>query len=102
MRCVRCDCFQLRKDRDCYAKSRFIICDCFHCDVFVCGNDPAARATVVELVIKAGMKGWQAGRIENSAVSEAMTSALIFINRHYKIDGAGIRVTGTPLATETN
>jgi hypothetical protein len=72
------------------------------CDVFVCGNDPAARATVVEWVTKAGMKGWQAGRIDNSAVAEAMTSALIFINGHYKIDGAGIRVTGSPLATETH
>ena len=72
------------------------------CDVFVCGNDPAARATVVELAKKAGMKGWQAGRIDNSAVAEALTSALIFINTHYKIDGAGIRVTGAPLATETH
>ena len=72
------------------------------CDVFICGNDPAARATVVELAKKAGMKGWQAGRIDNSAVAEALTSALIFINAHYKIDGAGIRVTGTPLATETH
>ena len=72
------------------------------CDVFVCGNDPAARAAVVELAKKAGMKGWQAGRIDNSAVAEALTSALIFINTHYKIDGAGIRVTGAPLATETH
>jgi NADPH-dependent F420 reductase len=72
------------------------------CDVFICGNDPAARATVVELAKKAGMKGWQAGRIDNSAVAEALTSALIFINTHYKIDGAGIRVTGAPLATETH
>ena len=72
------------------------------CDVFICGNDPAARATVVELAKKAGMKGWQAGRIDNSAVAEALTSALIFINTHYKIDGAGIRVTGARLATETH
>jgi hypothetical protein len=29
-------------------------------------------------------------------VAEALTSALIFMNAHYKIDGAGIRITGSP------
>lgn len=66
------------------------------CDVLVCGNDKDARTTVVALAEDAGMKAWHAGRIDNSAVSEALTSALIFINGHYKIDGAGIRISGTP------
>ena len=66
------------------------------CDVLVCGNDKAARETVLELVEVAGMKGWHAGPIDNSAVAEALTSVLIFMNRSYKIDGAGIRITGEP------
>lgn len=68
------------------------------CDVLVCGNDRDARATVIGLAADAGMKAWHAGRIDNSAVAEAMTSTLIFINGHYKIDGAGLRITGLPCA----
>ncbi len=66
------------------------------CDVLVCGNDREARGTVIELAADAGMQAWHAGRIDNSAVAEAMTSALIFINGHYKSDGAGLRITGIP------
>ncbi len=66
------------------------------CDVLVCGNDPQARARVIELAEDAGMTAWHAGRIANSTVAEALTSALIFINGQYKIPGAGIRITGTP------
>ena len=66
------------------------------CDVLVCGNDSEARAQVVELANDASMKAWHGGRIDNSAVAEALTSLLIFINGSYKIDGAGIRITGTP------
>ncbi len=64
------------------------------CDVLVCGNDKSARQTVLDLVEAAGMRGWHAGPIDNSAVAEALTSVLIFLNRTYKIDGAGIRITG--------
>ncbi len=66
------------------------------CDVLICGNDPGARTTVADLAEAAGMRAWQAGRIDNSTVAETLTSALIFINRHYRIDGAGIRITGAP------
>jgi hypothetical protein len=67
-----------------------------NCDVLVCGNDPEARETVVQLALDAGMKAWHAGVIANSIVAEAMTSSLIFINNRYKIDGAGLRITGQP------
>ena len=73
-----------------------------NCDVLVCGNDPKARGTVIELAKDADMKAWHAGRIDNSAVAEALTSALIFINANYKIDGAGISITGTPNAVDSN
>ncbi len=64
------------------------------CDVLVCGNDAAAREAVIALVEAVGMRGWHAGPIDNAVVAEALTSALIFINDHYGIDGAGIRITG--------
>jgi len=66
------------------------------CDVLVTGNDQDAREAVIRLVEAAGLRGWHAGPIENSAAAEAITSVLIAINRRYKIDGAGIRITGVP------
>ena len=66
------------------------------CDVLVCGNDKDAREVVVKLAEDASMKAWHAGVIANSTIAEALTSALIFLNGHYKIGGAGIRITGTP------
>ncbi len=70
------------------------------CDVLVCGNDSKAREAVIELAEDAGMRGWHAGRIDNSAVAEALTSVLIFMNGHYKFDGAGIRIMGEPGSTQ--
>jgi 8-hydroxy-5-deazaflavin:NADPH oxidoreductase len=66
------------------------------CDVLICGNDKDACSLVVQLTKDAGMKGWHGGTIANSVVAEAMTSVLITLNRRYKIDGAGFRITGTP------
>ncbi|MDH3509788.1 MAG: NADPH-dependent F420 reductase [Gammaproteobacteria bacterium] len=63
-------------------------------DVLVYGNSNDARETVISLVEAMGLRGWHAGPIDNSVVSEALTSVLIFINKKYKIDGAGIRITG--------
>ncbi len=64
------------------------------CDVLVCGDDPAARETVIALAADIGLTAWHAGPIANSAAAEALTSVMIFINRHYKVPGSGIRVTG--------
>ena len=66
------------------------------CDVLVCGNDPGARDQVLKLVEAAGMRGWDAGPIQNAAVAEGMTSILIGINRQYRVQGAGIRIVGVP------
>lgn len=63
------------------------------CDVLVFSDDVEARGLVVELSTLAGMRGLHAGSLANSAAAEAMTSILIFMNRHYKSDGAGIRIT---------
>jgi NADPH-dependent F420 reductase len=66
------------------------------CDVLVSGNDPEARETVVQLAGAMGLRAWHAGVIDNSTVAEALTSVLIFLNKRYKIGGAGIRITGIP------
>jgi len=66
------------------------------CDVLVTGNKRAARDTVIKLVEAVGLKGWHAGPLANAAAAEAMTSILITINRHHKIEGAGIVITGEP------
>jgi 8-hydroxy-5-deazaflavin:NADPH oxidoreductase len=64
------------------------------CDVLVAGNSKEARDTVVQLVEEAGMSGWHAGPIENSAAAEALTSILIQINRRHEISHSGIKIVG--------
>ena len=64
------------------------------CDVLVTGDDRAAREAVVALAAAAGLRGIEAGPLANSVAAEALTSILIGINRRYKVDGAGIRITG--------
>ncbi len=64
------------------------------CDVLVCGNKRAARKRVITLAEQAGMRAWHAGPIENSAAAEALTSALIQINRRHDISHSGIRIVG--------
>ncbi|MDQ4421569.1 NADPH-dependent F420 reductase [Sphingobium sp. DEHP117] len=66
------------------------------CDVLVCSDDASAAQVAIGLVEDAGMKGWHAGPLANSVASEALTSIMITLNRKYKIDGAGIRITGIP------
>lgn len=65
------------------------------CDALVFGDDKDARQLVVNLANDAGLRGLHAGVLGNSAAAEAMTSILIFMNRHYAVDGAGIKITGT-------
>ncbi|MES9829658.1 MAG: NADPH-dependent F420 reductase [Candidatus Thiodiazotropha sp.] len=66
------------------------------CDVLVSGNDPEARDMVIKLARDIGLRAWHAGAIDNSVVAEALTSVLIFLNKRYKINGAGLRITGEP------
>lgn len=64
------------------------------CDVLVFGDDKAARAVAVELAAHARLRGLHAGALANAAAGEALTSILIFMNKTYRVDGAGIRITG--------
>jgi NADPH-dependent F420 reductase len=65
------------------------------CDVLVFSDDKAARLRVVELARQMGLRGVHGGALANSAAAEALTSILIFINKTYSVDGAGIKITGT-------
>lgn len=68
------------------------------CDILVFGDDRQARELVIELAAVIGSRGVDGGVLANSVAAEALTSVLIGINRRYKIDGAGIRITGLPVA----
>jgi NADPH-dependent F420 reductase len=70
--------------------------DPIDCDVLVFGDARADREAVVQLIEAIGLKGVHAGPLANSVAAEALTSVLIGINRTYKADGAGIRITGIP------
>jgi len=63
------------------------------CDVLVTGDDDAAKQEVIQLVEAAGMRGIDAGPLENAVAAEALTPVLLYINRAYKVKGAGIRIT---------
>lgn len=64
------------------------------CDILVFGDEKDARSEVVALADAIGLRGVHAGALVNSAAAEAMTSLLIFINKTYQVDGAGIAITG--------
>ena len=64
------------------------------CDVLVAGGNSDARQVVVELAEAAGFEAWHAGPLENSTAAEALTSLLIFMNKKYGSNHAGIRMTG--------
>lgn len=64
------------------------------CDVLVFGDKAEDREVAIMLAKAAGLRGIHAGPLVNSVAAEALTSVLIGINRTYKVDGAGIRITG--------
>jgi 8-hydroxy-5-deazaflavin:NADPH oxidoreductase len=65
------------------------------CDVLVFGDDKDARAQVITLTEAAGLRGLHGGPLCNSAAAEALTSVLIFMNKHYGYDGAGLAIVGS-------
>ncbi len=61
-------------------------------EVLVCGNNVEARSEVISLIESIGLKGWHAGPIDNSVVTESLTPVLIFLNKRYKLSGSGISI----------
>lgn len=65
-------------------------------DVLVFGDDPAARKEVAEMVDRLpGLRGVEAGGLGSGLAIEALTPALLEVNRRYKTHAA-IRLTGLP------
>jgi len=65
------------------------------CDVLICGDDPDAKNEVSQLVEAIpGMRAVDAGPLANAVAAEALTPVLLYINKRYKVSGAGIRITG--------
>jgi len=64
------------------------------CDVLVFSDDVEARNVVVGLCGDMDLRGLSGGALVNSAAAEALTSILIYMNKTYGADGAGIRFTG--------
>ncbi len=66
-------------------------------DVIVCGDSQEVRKTVMGLATKIpGVRAVDGGRLENSRIVEQITALLIGINIRYKVNNAGIRITGLP------
>ncbi len=61
-------------------------------EVLVCGNNVDARSEIISLIEGIGLKGWHAGPIDNSVVTESLTPVLIFLNKRYKLSGSGISI----------
>jgi predicted dinucleotide-binding enzyme len=63
-------------------------------DVLVCGDDAQARADVVRLAAGAGMEAYEAGGLDNGIVVEGLTALIIAMNKRYKSNACGVRITG--------
>ena len=65
-------------------------------DVMVCSDDRGAAAEVIDLIdALPGLRGVYSGGLSSALAIEALTPALLEVNRHYKVHAA-IRVTGLP------
>jgi NADPH-dependent F420 reductase len=64
------------------------------CDVLVCGEKAADKAIAIQMAEEAGLRGVNAGALQNASVVEGLTALLIFVNINQKVKDAGIRITG--------
>jgi hypothetical protein len=66
------------------------------CDVLVCSDDDEARKAVLSLIECIGLRGLDAGPLENAIALESLTPVLLHLNKAYGSPGTGIRFTGLP------
>jgi 8-hydroxy-5-deazaflavin:NADPH oxidoreductase len=65
------------------------------CDVLACGDDAAAKERVFALIqLIPGLRPLDAGPLEMARMVEPITALLISLNRRYKVQHAGLRITG--------
>jgi NADPH-dependent F420 reductase len=67
-----------------------------HCDVLVVADDERAKTTTLGLVKDLGLRGLDAGPLDNAVALESLTPVLIHLNKRYKSPGAGIIFTEIP------
>jgi NADPH-dependent F420 reductase len=63
-------------------------------DVLICGRYKADKQLVALLAKQAGMRGINAGPLQNAGVVEGLVALLIGINIRHKIKDAGFHITG--------
>ena len=65
------------------------------CDVLICGRDEDAKKIVMEMARSIpGVRGIDAGPLENSRTIEQVTALLVSLNVRHGVKSAGIRITG--------
>ena len=67
--------------------------------MLVCGDDADARQAVIKLAGLLGLRALDVGPARNARVVEGLTVLLMEMNRRYKSQSAGIRITGLPGAS---
>jgi NADPH-dependent F420 reductase len=63
-------------------------------DVLVCSDHARAREVVIGLMHDLGARGLDAGPLRNAIALESLTPVLLYLNKHYKHPGTGVRFTG--------
>jgi 8-hydroxy-5-deazaflavin:NADPH oxidoreductase len=63
-------------------------------DVLVCGDDAAAKDTVMHLIGELPAHAVDAGPLVNAIAVEAMTPVLLYMNKKYKRAGLGLAIAG--------
>ncbi len=66
------------------------------CDVLVVADDERARTVTLDLVRDLGLRGLDAGPLDNAVALESLTPVLIHLNKRYKSPGAGVVFSGIP------
>lgn len=63
-------------------------------DVLICSDDKPAREEARVIIDEIGLRGVIAGPLSQARVAEAITGALLKINRQYGVKSTGVRITG--------
>lgn len=64
------------------------------CDVLICGEKKDDKQVAMQLCQDAGLRGVNAGALQNARAVEELTAVLIAINIIHKVKSAGIHITG--------
>jgi NADPH-dependent F420 reductase len=66
------------------------------CDVLVCGDDPEAKAQVIELAqaLDPSVRAFDTGPLSNAVVAESLTPILIGLGKRFRRLRVGVRITG--------